>query len=67
MLATQRGERLSGNDEGVKKTGWGPTGFASARVSTETQNSGGNSPCGGDAGPMPELDVTLFGDVLMTH
>lgn len=40
MLATQRGERLSRNDEGVKKTGWGPEGFASACVSTETQNSG---------------------------
>lgn len=50
-----------------EKTGWGLTGFASAGVSTETQDSGRNCPCGGDAGPTPGLDATLFGDVLMTH
>lgn len=65
MLATHKGERLSGNDG--KKTGWGPAGFASAHVSTETQNSGRNSPGGGEAGAMQRLDVTLFGDVLRTH
>lgn len=51
MLASQKGERWrrSRNDEG-EKTGWGPAGFASAHVSTETQNSGRNFPCSGEAG-----------------
>lgn len=53
MLAPPKGERLSWNDEGGKKSGRGPAGFASAGVSTETQNSGRNSPCGGDAGLKP--------------
>ena len=35
---------------------------ASAHVSTETQNSGRNSP---DTGAMSRLDVTLFRNVLM--
>ena len=61
MLATQKGERLSGNvGKKKKKTGWGPAGFASAHVSTETQNSGRNSPGGGEAGAMPRLDVTFL-------
>lgn len=63
MLASQKGEGGVGAGMMGGKERRGPTGLASARVSTVEEIL----PAVAKTFPIPKLDVTLFGDASVTH